>query len=437
MKKKTKIAIAAVATAGVVAVSVVAAMKGRNAGTEVRLEAVATRDLVSTVTASGWIRPHRRVDVQSDIIGRIIELNVKEGANVQRGQLLLRIEPTQFEAAVSRARAAVQEAGAREAQARANMLQAERAYERLAALGQSDQNLVSRQQIEEAETQLLVQRELLTAAGFGVAQARSALAEAEDQLAKTVVRAPMDGIITRLNVEVGSTAMIGTMNNPGSILLTVADLSSMEAVVRVDETDVPDLQVGDSATITVDAFARETFTGRVTEIGFSSVTSPLQTYAPSAAGGQAIDYEIVITLDNPPPSLRSDLSVSADIVTARRTQALSVPIIALTVREKTTEEQIENENPEVNAAARAAIAAAAGTDEEGVFVVRDGIAHFVPVVVGIAGREHFEVISGLTSSDTVVAGPYEAIRSLEDGQAVRPLTVTPTERRGAITAGGS
>ena len=441
MKKGTKIGIGVGAVLAIVAVSAIATSRGDSGAVAVRTEAVSTRDLVATVTASGWIRPHRRVEVQADIMGRIIELNVEEGNVVQRGQVLLRIDPTQFTAAVSRAQAAVSEALAREAQTKANVLQAERAYERFAQLAKSDQQLVSQQQLEEAQTQMLVQRELLTAAGFGVQQSRSALEEARDRLAKTVIRAPMDGMITRLNVEEGSTAIVGTTNNPGSILLTVADLSSMEAVVRVDETDVPDIAVGDSAAVTIDAFPRQQFTGRVSEISYSSVRSPLQQGAAATTqGGQAIDYEIVITLDNPPTSLRSDLSVSADIVTAKRPGALSIPIIALTVREEPDAEPIENEDPAVRAASQAAAQQGARKeDQEGVFVVREGKAVFVPVAVGIAGQEYFEVLSGVTASDTVVAGPYEVIRTLENGKAVRPLPVgTPTgAASGATAARGS
>jgi HlyD family secretion protein len=433
MKKRTKIGIGVTAVIAVVTVSAIAASNRGGGGVSVRTEAVTARDLVATVTANGWIRPHRRVDVQSDVMGRITELNVKEGQRVTRGQVLLRIDPAQMEAAAARAEAAVNEALAREAQTRANLLQAERAHERLRQLGASDQNLVSRQQIEEAETQVLVQRQLLQAAGYGVAQSRSALAEARDRLSKTVIRAPMDGIVTRLNVEEGSTAIIGTTNNPGSLLLTIADLSVMEAVVRVDETDIPDIQVGDSAVISIDAFPRQKFAGRVTEIGYSSVRSPLQQSTPTSAQGQAIDYEIVITLDNPPPSLRSDLSVAADIVTAHRAQALSIPIIALTVRERAASEALPNEDPAVEAAAAALDGDTAKIDQEGVFVVRDGKAVFVPVSVGIAGRGYFEVLRGLTTSDTVVAGPYEVIRTLEDGKPVRRMDA-PAGRGNTTTA---
>jgi HlyD family secretion protein len=438
MKKGTKIGIGLTAVVAVVSISAFAASNRSGGGVSVRIEPVATRDLVALVNASGWIRPHRRVDVQADIMGRIIELNVKEGQAVQRGQVLLRIDPTQYEASVARAQAAVSEALAREAQTRANLLQAERAYDRLRQLATSDQNLVSAQQLEEAETQVRVQRELLTAAGHGVSQARSALDEARDRLSKTVIRSPMDGVITRLNVEEGSTAIVGTMNNPGSLLLTVADLSSMEAVVRVDETDLPKIEVGDSASVSIDAFPRQKFTGRVTEIGYSAVRSPLQQNTPTTGQGQAIDYEIVITLDSPPPSLRSDLSVAADIVTDRRGQVLSIPIIALTVREQNADQPLPSEDPAVQRAAEAAAGSAAANDgekidQEGVFVVREGKAVFVPVMVGIAGQSYFEVLSGLTDSDSVVAGPYEAIRTLESGKPVRAMSAGGKARGGATT----
>jgi HlyD family secretion protein len=436
MKKGAKIGIGVVVLGAIVTLSVIASRRNEPP-TMVKIEPVSTRDLVATVNASGWIRPNRRVDVQADIMGRITELNVQEGEAVRKGQVLLRIDPTQYEAAVGRAEAAVSEALSREAQTKANVLQAERQHARLQQLAQSDQNLVSRQQLEEAETQLAVQKQLLTAAGFGIEQARSAVAEARDRLSKTIIRAPMDGVITRLNVEEGSTAIIGTMNNPGSLLLTVADLSTMEAVVHVDETDLPDIHLGDSASIAIDAFPRQRFTGKVTKISYSAVRSPLQSGAPTGAqGGQAIDYEIVITLDNPPPALRSDLSVAADIVTAKRPGVLSIPIIALTVRERGATTPIENEDPQARAASEAATGPRDGEgDEEGVFVVREGKARFVAVKVGIAGEEHFEVISGLAAKDSVVAGPYEAVRSLEDGKPVKPMpAATPATSRAGNSA---
>jgi HlyD family secretion protein len=288
---------------------------------------------------------------------------------------------------------------------------------------------VSRQALEEAETAYDVQRELLDAADYGVAQARATLGEADDRLAKTIIRAPMDGTITRLEVEEGETAIIGTMNNAGSLLLTIADLAVMEAVVQVDETDIPEIELGDSASIVIDAFPDRTFAGRVTEISHSSVRPPESLQGGTGAGqGQAVDFEVVITLDTPPSGLRPDLSASADIVTDKRSNVLAIPIIALTVREQGDVQALPQEDP---AAQAAAAAAGARTDVEGVFVVRAGKAEFVPVKVGIAGREHFEVLAGLSAGDSVVAGPYEAIRSLQDGDAVRFMS-TNTGPRGAV-----
>ena len=394
-------------------------------GVEVRIEAVARRDLTAIVTGSGWIRPHRSVDVQADIMGRVIELNVAEGETVKRGQVLLRIDPTQYEAAVARAKAGVSEALAREAQARANLLQAERMLERSRALRAQDSNFVSQQALEEAETQARIQAELAEAARHGVAQARAALGEAEDRLAKTIIRAPIDGVVTRLAVEEGETAIVGTMNNPGSLLLTISDLGLMEAVVRVDETDIPDIKLGDSAKVSIDAFPRRSFVGRVAEIGHSAVRPQGATSGPMGQG-QAVDFEVVIRLEDPPAGLRPDLSATADIVTATRNGALAIPIIALTVRERGAVEVLPQEEREAQAAASAVDETS--TDEEGVFVVREGKAEFVPVRVGIAWHDYFEVLSGLAEGDSIVSGPYETIRSLRSGQMVRPMRDQQAQR---------
>lgn len=429
MRRGAKWGIGIVIVGGLIGVPIIAAAT-REKGTQVRIETVGTRDLVAAVNASGWIRPNRKVDVQSDIMGRIIDLRVVEGETVHRGDTLLRIDPSQYEAAVERARGALSEAQARQAQTRANLLQSQRNYQRLRQLADTDTALVSRQALEEAETQVTVQSELLDAAEYGVLQARASLNEAVDRLSKTVLRATMDGTITRLDVEEGETAIVGTMNNSGSLLLTISDLSVMEAVVRVNETDVPHIELGDSAEISIDAFPKQVFVGRVTEISHSSVRPPGQNSPGTGAGqGQAVDFEVVIRLADPPASLRPDLSASADVITDRRANALSIPIIALTVRDRGVVQQLPQETPEANAAATTATGST--SDVEGVFVVRDGKAHFVPVQVGIAGREYFEVIGGVTAGDSVVAGPYEAIRTLKEADPVRRLQNQNAGGRGA------
>ena len=420
MTKRTKMIVGVLSLVVVAGIGVGAAATRDDKGQEVKLEAVQERDLVAIVSASGWIRPHKKVDVQADIMGRIVELNVAEGNAVSRGQVLMRIDPTQYQAAVARANAAVSEALAREAQAKASVIQAKRNHDRSKALASQGENLISKQQVEDAETQLQVQQELLRAAQYGVQMARAGLAEAQDQLNKTVIRAPMNGVVTRLEVEEGETAIVGTMNNPGSLLLTVADLSTMEAVIRVDETDVPEMKLGDSASVEIDAFPKTKFVGRVTEISHSSTRNPDAVAQQGGASTQSVDYEIVIRLDNPPRTLRSDLSATAEVVTATRRKVLSIPIIALTVRERGNVKALPTDDPKAKEAAEAA-EKDKSADEEGVFIVRDGEAKFVQVKTGITGREHFEVVEGLTTKDTVVAGPYDAVRGLEDGKKVHGM----------------
>jgi HlyD family secretion protein len=381
-------------------------------GESVRIAEVERRDLVATVTASGQIEPTRAVDISADITGRIIRIPVEEGDWVQRGDLVLRIDPSQYEAAVARGRATLASAQASALQANASRDQANRALERSIELRRQNANLVSDEQLEQAQTSYDVAEAVAKSAGHQVAQAEAGLREVEEQLAKTVLRAPMDGEVTRLAVEEGEVAVPGTFSRETGLLMTISDLSTIQVNVRVDETDVVRLHLNDSAEVDIDAFPDSTFTGRVTKVSQSAVRGAAQT-----AGGtnQAVDYEVEVTLDNPPPGIRPDLSATAKIVTATRDSVLSIPIIALTVREH---EAISSETVPQDTSQ--------GKEEvEGVFVVVEGVAEFRPVRVGIAGEEHFEVLEGLAEGDSIVAGPYQKIRDLREGTAVRA-----TEERG-------
>ncbi len=428
MTKRGKIIVGVALVLVLGSATVISILQGGNGrGLEVRMEEVQNRDLVATVTASGNVRARRAVDISADVMGRIIELNVEEGDDVTEGTVLLRIDPSQLEAAVSRAQATLSQARAQAAQQRANLLRSDRDNTRMASLWARDSTLVSRQQVEDAATNLEVAQALFEAAEFGVSQADAALEESQDQLAKTIITAPMSGKVTRLNVEAGETVVLGTMNNPGSLILTISDLSVVEAVMEVDETDVPEIALGDSAILELDAFPDRTFSGRVTEIGNSAIRPPSQT----AGTGQtaAIDFEVVITLDDPGLQLRPDLSATADIITATRTGVASIPIISLTVREPEgdsvsggaeLDEQPSNVQQEQRPEGPVARSQQA-QDIEGVFIVREGLAYFTPVEIGITGQEYFEVISGIQVGDTVVAGPYQRIRELKDEDPVRLL----------------
>lgn len=397
----------------VVVIGSAAAVSFRNQGgrgAEVRVEAIELRDLVAKVTASGNIRARGQVDVSSEVSAKVTQIYVEEGEDVRAGDLLMELDRTQFDAALNRAQAALSQTRAQASQQQANLLRAQREFDRIAALQARDSLLVSRQQVEDAETNLAVAEANMEASRYAVQQAEAGVEEAQDRLEKTIIRADMDGKVTRLEVEVGETVVVGTMNNPGSLILSVSDLSVIEVVVQVDETDVPLLSLGDSAAVEIDAFPNRTFSGRVTEIGNSAIRPPSQ----QASGQQAaIDFEVVITLDPTDAELRPDLSATADVITDVRNQVASIPIIALTVRapeDDSTRALMEaSDDPEA-------------FEIEGAFLLDDGAVTFVPVEIGITGEEYFEVLSGVAVGDTVVAGPYQAIRQLRTGDPVRIAT---------------
>jgi HlyD family secretion protein len=406
MNPRTKILVGVAVVAVLGTAAWLSISQSRGQGIEVRTEVIERRDLVEIVTASGNIRARRMVDISSDVSARVAELLVDEGDDVTQGQTLLRLEPDQYSAALSRAQASLAQTEAQRAQQEANLIRAQRDMDRLLQLRQRDSLLVSRQQVDDATTTFEVARATLSSAEHGVDQARAAVAEAQDQLSKTVFTAPIAGKVTRLNVEEGETVIIGTMNNPGSLVLTISDLSVIEIVVQVDETDVPAISLGDSAVIRIDAFPGREFVGRVTRIGNSAITPP-GGQGQQAGQQAAIDFEVVLTLDETDVPLRPDLSATADIIVERRDDAVAVPIIAMTVREDTTWVSEDTSGT-----------ADEPREIEGVFLARGGRATFTPVEIGIAGQEYFEVLSGLNVGDTVVAGPYQRIRQLVEGDAI-------------------
>ena len=410
-KKKAVIAIGVVVAIGALGAL---SLRGGEKGVEVATEAIGRRSLVQVVTASGKIEPKRKVDISADIAGRVIQVAVEEGQWVNAGDLLLRIDPTLYTAAVRRAQAAVQQAQARASQAGAQLTKARSDLRRAEQLAQTNE-LISAADVENARTQAQVAEQEHQAARFAVSQAQAAASEARDQLSKTTIVAPMSGRVTRLNIEEGETAIVGTMNNPGSLLLTIADLSVMEAKVQVDETDVPGLSVGDSASVKVDAFPGQKFAGRVTRIGNSSIQPA---GGQGASNQQSVDYEVAITLDAPPEELRPDLSATAEIVTETRANALSVPILALTVRDSAGKKFRSAQDEDRNAP-KGLLEHGEDEEVEGVFVVREGKAAWVPVRIGITGDRYFEVLTGLREGETVVSGSYSVVRDLEDGDPVR------------------
>ncbi len=424
MKKRTKWSVAGVVVLAILIIGITSAMKGRNKATEVRIEKVQRRDLVASVTASGQVQPHTKVDVSADITGRVVRLAVREGQMVTRGQFLLEVDPSQYVANAERATAAVAAARSQVAQARPGLAQATRNYDRLLALKKANPTLVSDEQLEQLRTQVEVAEAQLQAAIHSVDQATASMRDARSSLGKTTITAPMSGRITRLNVEQGETAIMGTLNKDAALLLTISDMSLLETKVKVDETDVSRVKIGDSTVVQLDAFPDTTFIGRVAEISNSSVKAG-STGGMASAADQAIDYEVTIQLLNAPPETRPDFSATAKIITQTRKGAISIPIIALTVRED--DEKVAKEDSGALTLGRKAPAKEVGKrDVEGVFVVgKDNKVTFRPVKVGIAGEKFFEVLTGLKEGEDIVGGTYQAIRELKDGAVVKAQKVDP------------
>jgi HlyD family secretion protein len=424
MSKRVKLSIAGVLVAGLAAVAVMGASRRGNKAVEVKIEQVARRDLVASVTASGQVQPRTKVDVSSDVTGRIVRLAVAEGQMVTKGQFLLQIDPVQSEAAVQRAEAGLSSARAQVAQAKASWIQADRSYKRQADVKQQNPQLISEQELEQLRTQADVNQALYEAAQHQVEQAVASLRDARRALERTTIIAPMSGRVTRLNVEEGETAIMGTLNKDAATLLTISDMTVLETQVKVDETDVARISLGDSAVVQIDAFPDTTFVGRVTEISNSS----LKAASPAQQSDQAIDYEVTIQLLNAPAETRPDFSATAKVVTDSRQRAISIPIIALTVRE---DEALTNADTAPTLGGRQPQKQVGKRDVEGVFVVgKDNKVTFRPVKVGIAGEKHFEVTGGLRENESIVAGTYQAIRELKDGATVRQASAG-ADKKGA------
>src|SRR3989475_11576288 len=312
MSKRNRVQLGGGGLLAIVALVLASASAKREKGVEVRLEKVGQRDLIAAVTASGKVQPKKKVDVSADITGRITRLAVREGDFVRKGQFLLQIDPTIYQANLQRAQATLASAQAGLVQAQANREQAQRALGRTKELRDQNPNLVSPEQLEQAQTAFNVAEAIANSSTHQVDQARAGVQEARDQLSKTTIVAPMAGRITRLAVEEGEVAVPGTFSRETGLLLTVSDLSVIQVKVNVDETDVVRIHLADSVEVSIDAVPDTTFMGRVTKVSNSAIL----TAASAAGAGQsdrAVEYEVEITLSNPPTEVRPDLSATARI----------------------------------------------------------------------------------------------------------------------------
>jgi len=409
----------------------------REVGLPVTTEVIKSRDLEAIVSASGKIQPKSLVNISAETPGRVVDLAVNEGDRVKKGQFLLQIDPKSLRSRVDNQEASLEAAAASLDQMKQSIETARVQLELLKQTLKRQQDLWARQlttretleraenDVRSAESSLQEREKSTKTQESRIMQERATLDSARYDLSKVRMESPIDGIVTRRNIQQGETAVTGTMNNAGTVLLTLADMSVIQAEVEVDETNIPNVQLGQLAKITIDAIPDKSFRGHVTEIG----NSPIQAAAGAAAGTQATNFKVVVVLDEPVPDVRPGFTCTADITTATRKDVVAVPIPAVAVRELVYNEegQIVKE-PRTDKRRRPA-----PTDQvtqelkpgqtrketEGVFVVRDGRADFNPIKMGIAGDKFFELLSGLKVGDQVITGPYNSVRGMADGDLVK------------------
>jgi HlyD family secretion protein len=413
----------------------------------VTTEAVETRDLEAIVSASGKIQPKRLVNISADTSGRVVDLAVAEGERVTRGQFLLQIDPRSLRTRVDSGTASLRAAEASLDQmrqsvetAKVQLAQALQNQRRQRDLWQ--QQLTTREALDKVEAEVMVaesvlrEREKQVAAQTArIEQERAGLESARYDLSKVRIESPIDGIVTRRNIQEGETAVIGTMNNAGTVLLTLADMSVIQAEIEVDETNIPLVELGQRATIVIDALPDRTFTGRVAEIGNSPIQSA-GTQGGTAQNTQATNFKVVVVLDQEIPDVRPGFTCAADITTATRSGVVAVPIPAVAVRElvydargqivRRPPDQVRRDPTDTPGEPVELEPGQTRKETEGVFLVKGTVVEFTPITLGIAGDRFFEVLSGLTPGDRVVTGPYNSVRGMADGDLI---TVEPTERQ--------
>jgi HlyD family secretion protein len=392
-KRKKKILIISAVAILILAIVFFNLRSRREKSIKVTVEKVKSQDLVSIISASGEIKPKKNVNISAQIPGRVIKIGVEEGQRVKAGDFLLKLDSSQYEANAERDRAFISSYKAELIKADASFKKDESFYQRQQQL--FDEKLISKEQLEAAKAQYEISKATRQSILYQIQQAEASLKSSLDNLSKTVYTSPIDGIITSLRVEEGEVAIIGTMNNPGTVLMTIADLSVMEVEVEVDETDVIGVRIGQKAEVRVDALPNQTIIGKVTEIG----SSALQKVTTSQ---ESKDFKVVITLENPQESLKPGLSASADITTAEKKNVLAVPISSLVLREKGEKEKNKDEE-----------------QEEGVYAVENNRAKFCSVKKGIMGEMTIEITSGLKEGQEVIVGPYNALRLLKDGTLIK------------------
>lgn len=469
-KKVVLIGGGAVLVVGLIIFGIVWSKRGT---VSVQVGTVSREDLASIVTASGEIKPppDKLANVNAASFGKITEIMTKEGDEVKKGQLLLRTENVQQTASVDAQQAAIRtaeadisaqdatvqssaaslrtaqanlaQAQAKLTQSRADFARNDQAFkDQLISQQAHDQSLsdfeVAKANVQSVTSQVEQNKALYQQALYNRNMAKARLNQSHAQLLglqnllqQTIYTSPINGVITSLPVHQGENVVPGIQNATGSVLFQVSDLSVITAEIKVDETDIVNVRLGQPAEVTIDAIPNKTFKGKVTEIGQAAISRTTgQTTTASTATNtteEAKDFKVVVTLDSPPPGLRPGLSTTAKITTATRQNAIAIPIQALTIR---TRRELESTEKKSNGQALAAeknqptVLSAKDKEKEkeelqGVFVVREGKAQFIQVDTGIMGTTDVEVVKGLQPGDSIVTGSFQVLRTMKNNTKVK------------------
>lgn len=400
------------------AVVVANVAKGQGGRQGVQVETVALGDISSTVRAPAKVQPETHVKLSANVPGEVVRVAVKEGDWVQKGQFLLELDGTQYRAQLRQNQAALDAAKSSLRLSEVALEQAESDLRRKEQL--FERKLVSPQEIETARTNRNTERARVDVNQEEVARANAAILSAQDNLRKTVFTAPIAGTVTQLNVERGEIVMIGTMNNPGTVILSIADLRRMKVEADVDETDVAGIRIGQTATVKVDALPDTTLTGKVVEIANSPKVTELGTQE------QQTNFVVDVMIDNPPSTLRPGMTADVEIKTGTKTGVLHVPIQSVVVR--TAEELAKADTKSRRKGGEATATAAepdpakpANKNEEikGVFVMVDGLAQFRRVRAGISSDTDLEVSGDVKDKEKIITGPSKVLRQLKPGAKVK------------------
>jgi len=380
---------------------------------------VTTQDVVAKVTANGKIQAENRVELSALVMGQIVNLAVREGDKVKQGDFLLQIDRNRAVADELGSDAALQASLADRDAAQSAKDQAERDFER--AKSNYEGHIASEADFQKARTAQETARSALEAAQHRVGQTRASLSATRDTLSKTTIRAPIAGIVTTLRVKAGEVTVVGTMNNQGTQLMTISDMATVQAVLMVDETDTPSVQLGQKTLLQIDAYPGQTFDGVVTEVGNSPILKDDADLQGLTTTSDAINFKVKVKVLAPPPSIRPGFSVTADIVTGTKTQVAAVPLAAVVVR--------DSPKGETTGAGKL-------KTEEGVYALREGKALFVPVKTGISGELMVELLAGPRPGEEIVTGPFKALREIKDGDRLHPMSEKEKKAAEAQASGG-